>query len=411
MTKLVLDYVRAQFPAFSHPESAGWAHLENAGGSYVPTHVIELLTHFYTATKVQPYVAPGPSATGGAAMDRAYDLLPATLNAGRDEVHFGPSTSQNTYVLSRAMRPLMSAGDEVIVTNQDHESNIGSWQRLDETGLVVKEWTVDAETGLLDVAVLESLLSDRTSLVCVTHASNVVATVNPIRQIADLVHSAGALLVVDGVSYAPHAAIDVQALNCDVYLYSTYKTYGPHIGLMYTRPELLDSITNQGHYFNAENRTARLTPAGPNHAEIAASAGIVDYYQDLYAHHFGSPDVDLVAQIAAVFDLFAAHEETLMAPLLELLAGKDVRVVGAMEPDHTIRAPTIAFRSDRLSSADIWSGLADQRIASAHGNFYARRLMDALGFPPDDGVVRLSMVHYNTHEEVERAVQALDRIL
>ena len=377
----------------------------------MPSRVIDLLTHFYTATKVQPYVAPGPSAAGGAAMDRAYESLPATFNADRDEVHFGPSTSQNTYVLSRALRAGMVEGDEVIVTNQDHEANIGVWRRLAETGIVVREWAVDPDTGLLDVSDLESLVSDRSALVCVTHLSNVSATRNPIAQIADIVHATGALLVVDGVSHAPHAAIDVRALDCDVYLYSTYKTYGPHIGLMYTKAELLDSIANQGHYFNEGDLTARLTPAGPNHAEIAASAGIVDYYQDVHRHHFGESDADLVTQIRSVFDLFGDHEESLMAPLLDLLGTKDVRVVGTSVADHEMRAPTIAFRSNRLSSAEIWEGLADQRIASAYGNFYARRLMDALGFPADDGVVRISMVHYNTHEEVQRAVDALDRIL
>ena len=203
----------------------------------------------------------------------------------------------------------------------------------------------------------------------------------------------------------------MRALDCDVYLYTTYKTYGPHIGLMYTKAELLDSIANQGHYFNEGDLTARLTPAGPNHAEIAASAGIVDYYQDVHRHHFGESDADLVTQIRSVFDLFGDHEESLMAPLLDLLGTKDVRVVATSVADHEMRAPTIAFRSNRLSSAEIWEGLADQRIASAYGNFYARRLMDALGFPADDGVVRISMVHYNTHEEVQRAVDALDRIL
>ena len=203
MTTLDLDFVRSQFPAFSHPDSTGWAHLENAGGSYVPSRVIDLLTHFYTATKVQPYVAPGPSAAGGAAMDRAYESLPATFNADRDEVHFGPSTSQNTYVLSRELRAGMVEGDEVIVTNQDHEANIGVWRRLAETGIVVREWAVDPDTGLLDVSDLESLVSDRSALVCVTHLSNVSATRNPIAQIADIVHATGALLVVDGVSHAP----------------------------------------------------------------------------------------------------------------------------------------------------------------------------------------------------------------
>ncbi len=414
------DFVRSQFPAFSHPDlidpaQGDWVHFENAGGSYVPSQVIDLLTHFYTATKVQPYGVAGPALAGGEAMDRAKRLLPATFNASQDEVHIGPSTSQNTYVLARALRSIMDDGDEVIVTNQDHEANIGSWRRLADTGLTVREWSVNSDTGLLDVADLEAKLSDRTRLVCVTHASNLAATINPIRQIADLVHAAGALLVVDGVSWAPHAAIDVVELDCDFYLYSTYKTYGPHQGLIYSRREVLDRLANQSHYFNADHPTARLTPAGPDHAAVAATGGMVDYYQALWRHHFGqsstgaSEEPSLVEQIAAVYDLVADHEEQLMTPLIEFLIEREANIVGSASTSRAVRAPTIAFTSNRAEPAQIVEALAAARIGAGHGDFYARRLVDAIGRP--EGVVRISMVHYNTDEEVQRTIQALDRVI
>ena len=357
-------------------------------------------------------------------MDRARELLPATFNAAADEVHIGPSTSQNTYVLARAVRPALSIGDEVVVTNQDHEANIGSWRRMVDTGLVIREWSVNSDSGLLDLADLENQLNDRTKLVCVTHASNLAATINPIRQIADLVHSYGALLLVDGVAWAPHDAIDVQSLGCDFYLYSTYKTYGPHLGLMYVRREVLDNLANQGHYFNESNPIARLTPAGPDHAAVAASAGIVDYYEDLYHHHFASDgggagdqgdggDQTLgqtVAQrIGAVFQLVARHEEELMVPLFEFLATKEVKIIGSAEPSRAVRAPTIAFTSARSTPAEVAEALAAARVGVGNGDFYARRLANALHLP--DGAVRLSMVHYNTVEEVTRATEALDAVL
>jgi len=152
MANLDIDFVRAQFPAFRHPLAAEWIHLENAGGSYVPTHVIDILHEFYVATKVQPYGPAGPAKAAGVAMDRGIELVPATFNCRADELSLGPSTSQNTYVVANALRSLMSNGDHVIVTDQDHEANIGAWRRLGETGIFIDEWKVDPQTGLLSVA-------------------------------------------------------------------------------------------------------------------------------------------------------------------------------------------------------------------------------------------------------------------
>ena len=410
-----LSWVRQQFPAFSDPRAAGWAHLENAGGSYVPRQVTDLLTNFFVATKVQPYYDFAPSIAAGEAMDRASALLPATLNAPAGSVMFGPSTSANTYVLAHAFRPMWTDGDEVIVTNQDHEANIGSWRRLAATGLVVKEWQVDPVTGTLAIADLAALITERTKLVAVTHVSNIAATLNPVREIADLVHSVGGLLVVDGVSHAPHAAIDVQALDCDVYLYSAYKTFGPHVGIMYASAAVLSAVANQGHYFKegADDLTYRLTPAGPNHADIAACAGILDYYSAVYDHHIGAAaGVDPVEVVRAVFALFAAHEQQLMSPLGEFLASHDgVRLIGTASTDHALRAPTFAFSSARRSSADIYQKLIAAQVSCGYGNFYAYRLMEALGIDPADGVVRLSLVHYNSQADVDRALEILDAIL
>ncbi len=409
MVDLDIDFVRAQFPAFRHPLAAEWIHLENAGGSYVPAHVVDILHEFYVASKVQPYGPAGPAKAAGEAMDRGMELVPATFNCRADELSLGPSTSQNTYVAANALRSLMSNGDHVIVTDQDHEANIGAWCRLGETGIFIDEWKVDPETGLLSVDDLEELLTDRTKLVCVTHASNLAATVNPIAAIAKLVHSSGALLAVDGVSYAPHSSIDVKALDCDIYMYSMYKTFGPHLGAMFVRGELLDQLANQGHYFNSADRTKRLTPAGPNHAEVAAAAGVIDYYDAVHAHHdlaAGSPS----ERIAAVFELFGAQEATVIAPLMDYLNQADVRLVGSPSIDHKVRAPTIAFVPDGATPETVVGHLATRGIGIGHGHFYAKRLVDAMGIG-DAGVVRISMVHYNTAHEIERCTEALSEVL
>ena len=412
MVSLDVDFVREQFPVFSDEESAQWAHLENAGGSYVPQHVISLLNDFFVKSKVQPYWDFDPSITAGNAMDRAIDLLPATFNAAKDAVHFGPSTSQNTYVLAQALRPGWKTDDEIIVTNQDHEANIGAWRRLEMTGINIREWEVDPATGLLDISDLDELLNERTKLLAVTHASNLAATINPIRDLADRIHELGGVIVVDGVSFAPHAAIDVKELDCDVYLYSTYKTYGPHAGLMYTSPRVLEKVSNQGHFFNAYNPTARLTPAGPDHATIAACAGIIDYYDAVFDHHFsGTGAVSIRERICQVFELFGEHEQKLMTPLVDYVSSRsDFRLIGSPSSSHSDRAPTIAFHSHALPSRDIYSDLIEAGISCGHGNFYARRLVEAVGLDPEDGVVRLSLVHYNTAEEVAKTLNVLDEI-
>jgi cysteine desulfurase family protein (TIGR01976 family) len=413
VAELDLEFVRAQFPAFGDARTAGWAHLENAGGSYVPRQVIDLLTEFFVTSKVQPYYAGEPSRRAGEAMDRAIEAIPATLGAARDEVMLGPSTSANTYVVAHALREQLREGDEVVVTNQDHEANIGSWRRLARTGITVKEWSVDPVTGLLDLADLSELLTERTRLVAVTHASNIAATVNPVRAVADLVHAVGGLVAVDGVSYAPHAAVDVRALDCDFYFYSAYKTFGPHQGVMFVRAEVLDGIANQGHFFNADHPTYRLTPAGPDHAEVAATAGIIDYCTAVYEHHFGSAQAVAPTQVVrGAYDLFAAQEQELMEPVAALLTARDgVRLVGTPSWDHRHRAPTFAFTSARRSSRQVVADLAAAQVSSGSGHFYAYRLLDALGIDLEDGVVRLSMVHYNTRAEVDRALEVLDRVI
>jgi len=413
---LDLDFVRSQFPAFCDSEVARWAHLENAGGSYACGPVVDQLTNLFSRAKVQPAWGFGPSQTATAAMARSREVMSAFFNAGPDEVHFGPSTSQNTYVLAHAFRPMWDDGDEIVVTEQDHEANSGVWRRLSEQGIVVREWRVDSVTGLLDPADLDDLIGPRTRLVAMTHASNVAATINPVRLVADRVHAVGGHLVVDGVSYAPHGGVDVEALGCDVYLCSAYKTFGPHVGMMYTRASLLPELAHQGHFFNEGHMDTRVTPAGPDHAVIGATGGIADYFDVVYAHHLvstqdGEVAAGAVERVAAVTGLFAAHEEALVSPLVEwLLAREDARLIGAPVADAAVRAPTIAFCSDRMASSAIYDALIAAKVSCGHGHFYAHRLVTALGLDPDDGVVRLSAVHYNTHDEIARALTVLDSL-
>jgi cysteine desulfurase family protein (TIGR01976 family) len=409
MTDLDLDFVRAQFPAFSEPSLAGFAHFENAGGSYACRQTIEWLDRYYRQTKVQPYYDFPASRIAGEQMDAAKERMAAWLNVAADELHFGPSTSQNSYVIAQALRQELSPGDEVVVTNQDHEANVGAWSRLEDAGIVVREWQVDPDTAELHPMDLEALLSEKTRAVAFTHCSNIVGSINPVREITDLVHEVDAWAIVDGVSFCPHGMPDVPATGADVYFFSLYKVYGPHLGAMYLRRGLNSELPYQGHFFNASKPSARFTPAGPDHAQIAAVNGVMDY-MDAVAGRHGHGEAPVAAQAEAVRRLFREQESALLQPLLDFLAGHSkVRLIG--KDRAPVRAPTVAFTAEGWRSMELARRLAEFDLGVGVGHFYAYRLVEALGIDTDDGVLRTSFVHYTSPDEVTRLIEALDTLL
>lgn len=409
MSGLDLDFVRAQFPAFTEPSLAGFSHFENAGGSYACRQTIDWLNGFYRRTKVQPYYAFAPSAEAGRQMDAAKERLASWLNVGKDEMHFGPSSSQNTFVVAQALRQKLRPGDEVIVTDQDHEANIGAWHRLSADGIVVREWKVDPRTAELRRQDLEALLGPRTKAVAFTHCSNVVASINPVREWADLIHRAGAWVFVDGVSFCPHGLPDVDALGADLYFFSLYKVYGPHLGAMVMRSPLNSELPNQGHFFNAGKPGARFTPAGPDHGQIATVNGLMDYLDALADRH-GFAGQPVTARAAGVRDLFRAHETELLQPLLDFLSKHPkLRLIGRGRAGE--RAPTVAFTVEGRTSESVAARLAQAKQGVGNGNFYAYRLLKALGIDTDDGAVRASFVHYTSPAEVQKLIATLEGAL
>ena len=408
--KLDLDFVRRQFPAFVEPSLTGQAFFENAGGSYPCAAAVNRLTEYYRRLKVQPYYAFPASTEAGEWMDAARARLAEYLGVRAEEVHFGPSTSQNTYVLSQAFRALLHPGDEIIVTNQDHEANSGCWRRLAATGIVVREWRVDPSSGMLDEAALGSLLTERTRLLTFPHASNVIAHINPVARIAARARAAGVITVVDGVAWAPHGLPDVAALGVDVYLFSLYKTYGPHQGLMVVRNGLLERLGNEGHFFNEGERHKRLVPAGPDHAQVAAARGIAEYFDLLDAHHGGGgAAAGTTARAERVRTLLRAAEVPLLATLLEGLATlRDVRILGPTTAPQ--RAATVSFVT-AIEPAEVVQALARRRFMAGNGNFYAVRVLEGMNVDPARGAVRLSLLHYNSASEVAGVLEALGEIL
>ncbi|MCE8006744.1 aminotransferase class V-fold PLP-dependent enzyme [Aestuariivita sp.] len=405
---LDIDFVRRQFPAFAEPSLQGQAFFENAGGSYTCEPVIDRLTRYYTQRKVQPYGPYEASRLAGAEMDEARTRLSAILGVTADELSFGPSTTQNTYVLAQAFRQWMDPGEAIIVTNQDHEANSGPWRRLAEDGIEIREWQIDPETGRLDPETLEGLLDEKVRLVCFPHCSNVVGEINPVIEITAIAHAAGAFVCVDGVSYAPHGLPNIGRLGADIYLFSAYKTYGPHQGCMVIRRPLGELLPNQGHHFNAGSLSKRFTPAGPDHAQIAASAGMADYIDALAVHH-GGGDLDAKGRGALTHDLMRAHEVALLQPLLDAVKSRNaVRLIGPS--DAARRAPTVALSLNRPAEP-VAAELAARGIMCGGGDFYAQRPLDAMGVDAEAGVLRLSFVHYTTRAEVDQLLNALDDVL
>lgn len=401
---LDIDYVRSQFPALR----SGVAFFDNAGGSQVLQSVAERVSDYLLTTSVQTGASYDLSRQATERLAQARAILSRLVNARRpEEIVLGPSTTVLMRFLATAMASRFQPGDELILTVFDHESNIGPWLTLQERGVVFKFWSIDRDSFEVDLDELDRLMTERTKLVCVTHTSNILGTIMPIAEIARRVHARGAEICIDGVAYAPHRAIDVQALDVDYYVFSFYKTYGPHFAMLYGKYDRLLELDGLYHYFYGREKVPmKLEPGNTNYELAWGSAGIVDYLDNL-----GGRSGDFAA-ISRAFDDIAAQEETLAERLLTYLRGRnDVLIVGRREADRTVRVPTISFKVDGRDSSEIVQAVDPKGIGIRFGDFHSRRLIEHLGLAPGSGVVRASMVHYNTVEEVDRLVAALDAAL
>ena len=409
MQSLDTAFVRKQFP----PLANGWAFFENAGGSYVPQSVIDRVHGYMSDLQLQPSWTFGPSADAVARIAEGKRLMAAMIGAEAEEVIIGSSTTMNFYLLTQAMRPGLKPGDEVIVTNLDHEANIGAWRRLSEFGIVIREWQIDPEHGFLDPGGPDALLGPRTRLLTLSHCSNIVGSFNDVAAIAEKVHAVGGLLAVDGVAAAPHRAIDVKALGVDFYAFSLYKTFGPHLALLYVRRDLWNDLAPQNHFF-IEGAPDKLLPGGSNHELTAGLVGIADYFDLLDRHHFRGPENEFHGRVARVYRMIEAHERGLGDRVLGYLRNKSgIRIIGqrSMTEHAAGRAPTISFTVAGRRSQDIAEALNKDRIAIGYGDFFARRCIEALGLTPEDGVVRVGIAHYNDDSDVDRLLAGLDKII
>ncbi|MCP3916447.1 MAG: cysteine desulfurase-like protein [bacterium] len=407
--QLDLDFVRAQFPALDTP----WALFDNAGGSVPCRQVIERVTDYMGRHQVQLGATYEHSAEAAAAVQDGRVAVARMMNAAPDEIVLGASSTQLAALLARALRGTWEDRDEVVVTTLDHETNVGPWASLRAQGIEVREWRMRSETATLELEDLEPHLSPRTRLVAFTACSNITGTFPDAKAIIERIHAAGALACIDAVAFAPHRRVDVAALDADFCFFSLYKVFGPHQSALFGKRELLEHARSQNHFFFDETDVPdKLEPGGVNHELVASLPGILDYVDAVHRHHGGDESATSDERLAQVFERFAAHEAQLAAPLLSYLAERDdVRVIGAPSADPTRRVPTISFVVRDVDASTIPPALDARQVAVRFGHFYARRAIEQLGLLERNGVVRVSLLHYNTPEEVERLLAGLDEVL
>jgi cysteine desulfurase family protein (TIGR01976 family) len=395
-----LEFIRSQFPALEGP----WAFFDNAGGSQVLRGVAERVSEFLLSSSVQLGASYAVSQLAVARIGEGQRAAARFINAADPrEVILGSSATQLVANIASSFREYLQPGDEIIVTDTDHEANIGAWTRLASSGIVSKIWPINPQTLQLELDTLEGLMTDRTRLVCFTHVSNVLGSINPVPEITRFVHERGAKVFVDGVAYAPHRLIDVQAWDVDFYLFSWYKVYGPHTSLLFGKLEILLELPSINHFFMAADAVPyKLQPGNLNH-ELTYSLTGVTAYMDALAVRLG------VDSLTGVFDAFAAHESVLAGRLLDYLRTKPrVRIIGYDSADPLKRVDTISFVVDGVPSSAIPTFLDDRHVAVRFGHYYAYRLIRSLGLNQTEGVVRVSMAHYNTLAEVDRLIEGLE---
>lgn len=404
--------IRAEFPALQIPGQT--IFLDNAGGSQVLKLVADRIHDYLLTTSVQLGASYRTSTKASERVLDARKAIAELINAKDDrEVVMGGSSTGLIFLLTQAILPSISAGDEIIVTNTDHEANIGAWKRLQQAGALLKIWRVNPETLQLDLDDLDQLLSPKTKWLAITYASNVLGTINPIPEISRRVHAVGGRVCVDAVAYAPHRLVDVQASGADILIFSFYKVFGPHYAVLWGKYELLRSLSNLNHFFIEEdNLPYKLQPGNVNFELSYGCQGIADYLVAMGERLGGSGNRRQLMQYA--FDKFEAHENYLAQRLLDFLnAQSTVRVIGMRQvhQGNTSRVPTISFVVENTQSEAIVKHIDQFNIGIRFGDFYARHLIETLGLEKQGGVVRVSIAHYNTVEEIDALIGQLKHII
>lgn len=411
--RLDTAWAREQFPALNlRVNDRPVVYFDNPAGTQVPERVIDGFSSYLRQANANTHGDFLTSQRTDALVERARALSAAFLGASSStEIIFGPNMTSLTQSLSRALGRGWSRGEEVIVTDLDHDANISPWLDLAERGIVVRRIPLAAEEGTLDLAAFEQLLSPRTRLVAVGYASNALGTINDLPRITALAHAAGAQVWVDAVHYGPHGPIDVRALDIDFLVCSAYKFFGPHLGIAWGRGELLDGLRSDRIHPAPRESPDKFETGTKNHEGLAGLVGAFGYLADL-AGVSDLSGVEARPALLRALQLIRAYEVELGAALLEgLRSVPGLRVRGlSQQSDLERRVPTFGFTLDGIQNAEVSRRLGAQGIFTWAGHHYALTLMERLGLAERGGVVRVGAVHYNTPAEVDRLITALREI-
>jgi cysteine desulfurase family protein (TIGR01976 family) len=408
-----IEWCRAQFPALERVVAGRpAAYFDGPGGSQVPQRVIDAVGTYLARTNANRGGRYATAQESDALLEAAHATLAEFVGSANPEaIVFGANMTTLTFGLSRAVSRSWRPGDEVLVTRLDHDGNVSPWVlAARDAGATVRYVEFRKSDCTLDRDDFSAKLTSRTRLAAVGCASNIVGTLNPVADLCRQAHAVGAQVFLDAVHYAPHALPDVAAWDCDWLACSAYKFFGPHVGVLWGRPELLTSFTPYKVRPAAETLPDRWMTGTQNFEGIAGARAAIDYLADL-GRRVGGGSASLRSTLAAAYAAIGAYERALTLRLLEGLATiRAVNVFGITDPNRLCeRTPTVSFVHERLPASDLAERLGREGLFVGHGNFYALEFTESLGLEPQ-GVVRAGLMHYNTTAEVDRLVDALRRL-
>jgi len=404
---------RAEFPALAriiHGKPA--VYLDGPAGSQVPRRVIDAIADYLAHHNANHGGMFATSRESDALFAKAQASLAIFLNAPEPEpIYFGANMTSLTFALSRAVATQWKPGDEVLVSRLDHDANVSPWVRAaQDRGAMVKHIDIHREDCTLDLDDFKKKLSNKTKLVAVGCASNAVGTRNPVKEMARQAHEAGALVFLDAVHLAPHAALDVQDWDCDFLACSAYKFFGPHVGILWGKKHLLETLPAYKVRPAAETLPDRWMTGTQNFECIAGVGAAVDYLFEVTRRAAGA-SATTRASFVAGFNVIEEYERSIGARMLEGLASiPDIHIYGITDPKrYAERVPTVSFTHRRKKPIEIAQYLGEHGIFAWHGNYYALPLTETIGVEPD-GMVRVGLLHYNTADEVDRLIETLRAI-
>ncbi|MCZ6912205.1 MAG: cysteine desulfurase-like protein [Proteobacteria bacterium] len=396
---------REDFPALSRSvDGRPLAFLDGPAGTQVPKPVIEAQAHAYRTFNTNTGGEFLTSRDLEEAMWRTRETVATFVGATEPaSISFGANMTTLAFSLSDAFSRLWGKGDEVVITALDHEANRGPWLQLQDRGVTVREIAVD-EQGHFDADDMRNKINERTRLVAVNASSNALGTVNDLSLARELSREVGAWMIVDAVHYAPHIALDVQAMDPDFLLCSAYKFYGPHVGILYTRPGLLNTLPTNRLCTQSADAPYRIETGTLNHAAIVSIAATIEYIASWgEGNNLREQLTDAMAQIYAYEHELAAHYHEQVSA---------IPGVKAWGPDFTsaLRSPTVSITSDKISTDDAVKNLGAQGFCLWQGHFYAQRVVELLGLADSGGLIRLGVAMYNTRSEIDRLLEAVERL-